>query len=188
MEDHNGFDGRRNLCRQEAARRQNRYRQRVLIVLACAYWGLARQGSAQEALEPARAAAHDLRSWRPVGMGGGGAMFTSAISPADPKRILLSCDMSGVYRSADGGKELGDDPLSSIVGLDQSASSLASNRSQRRLRGRWFERAPQKNPGRRKNLDDRRRRTEPGQRDRHRSRRSGADLCRRCQRHLSVCR
>ena len=37
-------------------------------------------------------------------MGGGGAMFTPAISSADPGKILLSCDMSGVYRSADGGK------------------------------------------------------------------------------------
>jgi photosystem II stability/assembly factor-like uncharacterized protein len=37
-------------------------------------------------------------------LGGGGATFTPAISPADPGRILLSCDMSGVYRSEDGGK------------------------------------------------------------------------------------
>jgi photosystem II stability/assembly factor-like uncharacterized protein len=37
-------------------------------------------------------------------MGGGGAMFAPAISAADPKRILLRCDMSGAYRSADGGK------------------------------------------------------------------------------------
>ena len=31
-------------------------------------------------------------------------MYTPAISPADPKLILLSCDMSGAYRSTDGGK------------------------------------------------------------------------------------
>ena len=31
-------------------------------------------------------------------------MYTPAISPADPNRILLSCDMSGAYRSTDGGK------------------------------------------------------------------------------------
>ncbi len=31
-------------------------------------------------------------------------MFTPAISPADPKLLLVNCDMSGVYRSTDGGQ------------------------------------------------------------------------------------
>jgi photosystem II stability/assembly factor-like uncharacterized protein len=31
-------------------------------------------------------------------------MYTPSISPADPRRILLTCDMSGVYRTEDGGK------------------------------------------------------------------------------------
>src|SRR6516162_8724211 len=44
------------------------------------------------------------QTWMALGLGGGGAMYTPAISPADPKRMLLSCDMSGVYRSIDGGK------------------------------------------------------------------------------------
>ena len=43
-------------------------------------------------------------TWTSLGLGGGGAMYTPAISPADPNRILLSCDMSGAYRSIDGGK------------------------------------------------------------------------------------
>ena len=43
-------------------------------------------------------------AWTAIGLGGGGAMYTPAISPADPKRILLGCDMSGAYRSTDGGK------------------------------------------------------------------------------------
>jgi photosystem II stability/assembly factor-like uncharacterized protein len=42
--------------------------------------------------------------WTAIGLGGGGAMYTPAISPADPKRILLGCDMSGAYRSTDGGR------------------------------------------------------------------------------------
>jgi photosystem II stability/assembly factor-like uncharacterized protein len=42
-------------------------------------------------------------AWTALGLGGGGAMYMPAISPADPKLILLSCDMSGVYRSSDGG-------------------------------------------------------------------------------------
>ena len=46
----------------------------------------------------------ESRTWAPLGLGGGGAMYTPAISPADRKLMLLSCDMSGVYRSTDGGK------------------------------------------------------------------------------------
>ena len=42
--------------------------------------------------------------WTSLGLGGGGAMFTPAISPVDPNLILLNCDMSGSYRSTDGGK------------------------------------------------------------------------------------
>ncbi|MCX7010069.1 MAG: hypothetical protein NTY53_22995 [Kiritimatiellaeota bacterium] len=41
--------------------------------------------------------------WTPLGLSGGGAMFGPAISPADPQRMLVHCDMSGAYRSADGG-------------------------------------------------------------------------------------
>ena len=44
------------------------------------------------------------RGWTSLGLGGGGAMFTPAISPVDPNLILLNCDMSGSYRSTDGGE------------------------------------------------------------------------------------
>src|SRR5215469_7853812 len=44
------------------------------------------------------------QTWMALGLGGGGAMYTPAISPADPKLMLLGCDMSGAYRSADGGR------------------------------------------------------------------------------------
>ncbi len=48
--------------------------------------------------------AKNASSWTSLGLGGGGAMFTPAISPVDPNLILLNCDMSGGYRSIDGGK------------------------------------------------------------------------------------
>jgi photosystem II stability/assembly factor-like uncharacterized protein len=38
-----------------------------------------------------------------TGMGGAGGMFTPTVAPDDPKLMLLSCDMSGAYRSTDGG-------------------------------------------------------------------------------------
>ena len=44
------------------------------------------------------------QTWLPLGLSGGGAMYTPAVSPHDPNIILLNCDMSGAYRTADGGK------------------------------------------------------------------------------------
>ncbi|UCG55993.1 MAG: hypothetical protein JSU70_14105 [Phycisphaerales bacterium] len=42
--------------------------------------------------------------WAPVGLSGGGAMFSPAISPADPNLMMLNCDMSAAYISEDGGR------------------------------------------------------------------------------------
>ncbi len=42
--------------------------------------------------------------YQSIGMGGGGGMFTPAVAPADHNFWLLSSDMSGCYRSLDGGR------------------------------------------------------------------------------------
>jgi len=39
-----------------------------------------------------------------TGMGGAGGMYTPSVSPYDPNLMFISCDMSGSYRSLDGGK------------------------------------------------------------------------------------
>jgi photosystem II stability/assembly factor-like uncharacterized protein len=41
--------------------------------------------------------------WQVVGPGGGGAQFFPSISPHDPKRVLVACDMTGSYLTEDGG-------------------------------------------------------------------------------------
>ena len=41
--------------------------------------------------------------WQPTGISGGGGMETPSISPHDPNLMLLNCDMSGAYRSTEGG-------------------------------------------------------------------------------------
>src|SRR5579872_2654198 len=41
--------------------------------------------------------------WEPVGISGGGAMFSPAVSPVDPKLMMLNCDMSAAYVTQDGG-------------------------------------------------------------------------------------
>jgi photosystem II stability/assembly factor-like uncharacterized protein len=43
-------------------------------------------------------------TWTVTGIGGAGGMYTPTISPFDPNLMFLSCDMSGTYRSSDGGK------------------------------------------------------------------------------------
>jgi len=43
-------------------------------------------------------------SWEPVGLSGGGGMFSPAISPVDPNLMMLNCDMSAAYISEDGGR------------------------------------------------------------------------------------
>jgi photosystem II stability/assembly factor-like uncharacterized protein len=42
-------------------------------------------------------------AWTVIGPGGGGAQFSPAISPLDPKIVLVACDMGGGYISIDGG-------------------------------------------------------------------------------------
>lgn len=41
--------------------------------------------------------------WEPIGLSGGGALFAPAISPLDPKLMMVNCDMSAAYVSQDGG-------------------------------------------------------------------------------------
>ncbi len=42
--------------------------------------------------------------WESLGLSGGGAMFVPAISPLDPKLMMINCDMSAAYVSQDGGR------------------------------------------------------------------------------------
>lgn len=42
--------------------------------------------------------------FEPIGLGGGGGLFSPAASPHDPNLMFVACDMSGYYRSEDGGK------------------------------------------------------------------------------------
>jgi len=41
----------------------------------------------------------EIRNWEPVGLSGGGGMFSPAISPADPDLMMINCDMSDAYIS-----------------------------------------------------------------------------------------
>jgi len=46
----------------------------------------------------------ETAAFQPIGVGGGGALFSPSISPQDPNFILITTDMGGCYRSLDGGR------------------------------------------------------------------------------------
>ncbi len=52
--------------------------------------------------QPRSGPRHD--AWKVIGPGGGGAQFLPTISPHDPNRVLVSCDMTGSYITHDGGE------------------------------------------------------------------------------------
>ena len=60
---------------------------------------------AKAARERSSETARAGRGWEPVGLSGGGAMFSPAISPADPNLMMLNCDMGAAYISEDGGHD-----------------------------------------------------------------------------------
>ena len=66
-------------------------RARVLAALA-AFPALAAHASGPGPTRNAR-----LDAWRVIGPGGGGTMRRPAISPHDPRVVMLGCDMTGGY-------------------------------------------------------------------------------------------
>jgi photosystem II stability/assembly factor-like uncharacterized protein len=62
----------------------------IAAILVMTFLWLAQAGAAEE--------------WQVTGLGGAGGMYTPTISPYDSSLMFLSCDMSGSYRSVDGGK------------------------------------------------------------------------------------
>ncbi|MBA3710199.1 MAG: hypothetical protein H0W83_15415, partial [Planctomycetes bacterium] len=52
---------------------------------------------------PTSASASVVAPWTPLGLGGEGGMFAQAISPIDPKLMMVTCDMGASYVTRDGG-------------------------------------------------------------------------------------
>lgn len=66
---------------------------------------MARGNEAHATSRPdAPAAARRNDKWKVIGMGGGGAQYIPTVSPHDPNKIFVRCDMTGSYLSEDGGK------------------------------------------------------------------------------------
>ena len=49
-------------------------------------------------------AADQMKKWVSTGLAGGGAMYAPAVSPVNPRLMMVNCDMSGAYLSHDAGR------------------------------------------------------------------------------------
>ncbi len=77
-----------------------RWRALIILVAVSAVLVLAAK---KEGAPGSPAAAPRFDAWRVIGPGGGGAQFLPTVSPHDPNRVLVGCDMTGSYISQDGG-------------------------------------------------------------------------------------
>ncbi|MFB3881579.1 MAG: WD40/YVTN/BNR-like repeat-containing protein [Armatimonadota bacterium] len=72
----------------------------LLILTVLATGCLSREAPAQQAEVSAQV---PDGQWMPIGLAGGGGMFSPGVSPVDPDLMMVNCDMSGAYISEDGG-------------------------------------------------------------------------------------
>ncbi|MCD6404469.1 MAG: hypothetical protein J7M19_01425 [Planctomycetes bacterium] len=68
-----------------------------MLLLALAAWA-AQPGPG------APATAVRLDKWKVIGPGGGGAQYIPTVSPHNPRKVLVRCDMTGSYISGNGGR------------------------------------------------------------------------------------
>jgi photosystem II stability/assembly factor-like uncharacterized protein len=88
---------------REVSRAARRLWMGILLMQAGAAWGQVGRDLTSESRSAGEPVGRRAE-WTALGLGGGGAMYMPSISPADPRMMLLGCDMSGSYRSIDGGR------------------------------------------------------------------------------------
>lgn len=66
-------------------------------------------------------------TWNPVGIGGGGALFSPSISPDNPQDMYIGCDMGGLYHSTDHGSTWKILPFQQIRGGHYSKVNYTNN-------------------------------------------------------------
>lgn len=85
-----------------------------LLVAALACGGERGGGGPGGALPPEQPAL--AGAWRPLGLSGGGGLFSPAIDPRDPLRMIVSSDMGAWYLTADGGASWAIVPAAQLAG------------------------------------------------------------------------
>jgi len=66
-------------------------------------------------------------SWQSRGIGGGGALFSPSINPANNNEIYVGCDMSELFHSTDGGQHWGEVNFLQVQGGHDSYVSFTNN-------------------------------------------------------------
>src|SRR5688572_12460234 len=82
----------------------------VIFLFACS-------GVEKESAETNSTPNGRTKEWRVIGVGGGGAMFTPAISPLNSNLAFVSCDMTGSYITKNGGDSWRMFNLRGVVGF-----------------------------------------------------------------------
>jgi photosystem II stability/assembly factor-like uncharacterized protein len=65
--------------------------------------------------------------WDSRGVGGGGALFSPSINPADDKEFYVACDMSELFHTVDYGASFSIEPFYRIVAANYSLVCFTSN-------------------------------------------------------------
>ena len=66
-------------------------------------------------------------SWQSRGIGGGGALFSPSINPANHNEVYLACDMGELFHSTNAGQQWGEVNFAQIQGNHDSYVSFTNN-------------------------------------------------------------
>src|ERR1700751_5721277 len=66
-------------------------------------------------------------SWQSRGIGGGGALFSPSVNPANHNEMYIACDMSELFHSTDGGQHWGEENFTQVQGGHDSYVSFTNN-------------------------------------------------------------
>src|ERR1700757_506776 len=68
-------------------------------------------------------------SWQSRGIGGGGALFSPSINPANHNEVYLACDMGELFHSTNAGQQWGEVNFAQVQGGHDSYVSFTNNAS-----------------------------------------------------------
>ncbi|HXB39453.1 MAG TPA: hypothetical protein VNZ49_02855, partial [Bacteroidia bacterium] len=66
-------------------------------------------------------------SWQSHGIGGGGALFSPSINPANHNEIYVACDMSELFHTTNSGQTWGELNFTQVQGGHDSYVSFTNN-------------------------------------------------------------